>query len=110
MKNSESVRKKEAVWIIIQTHHARSRYVWELYNQNRITKEVYDYCADERLIDLKLIAKWKKQGYESLCCLQCITASNTNFGSMCVCRVPKDQRDSEKIVRCTNCGCTGCSH
>ena len=43
----------------------------------------------EGIADKNLIAKWKKQGYENLCCLRCIQARDTNFGTNCICRVPK---------------------
>ena len=51
--------------------------------------ELYDYCLKENIADKNLIAKWKKQGYENLCCLRCIQSRDTNFGSNCICRVPK---------------------
>ena len=51
--------------------------------------ELYDYCLKERIADANLIAKWKKQGYENLCCLRCIQTRDTNFGTNCICRVPK---------------------
>lgn len=54
-----------------------------------ISRELYDYCLKERIADQNLIAKWRKQGYENLCCLRCIQARDTNFGTNCVCRVPK---------------------
>lgn len=51
--------------------------------------ELYEYCLNENIADKNLIAKWKKQGYENLCCLRCIQARDTNFGTSCICRVPK---------------------
>ena len=51
--------------------------------------ELYDYCLKENIADANLIAKWKKQGYENLCCLRCIQTRDTNFGTNCICRVPK---------------------
>ncbi|VDN09952.1 unnamed protein product [Dibothriocephalus latus] len=59
--------------------------------------------------DANLIAKWKKQGYENLCCLRCIQSRDTNFGTNCVCRVPKSKLEEGKVVECQNCGCRGCS-
>ena len=53
--------------------------------------ELYDYCIKEGFADKNLIAKWKKQGYENLCCLRCIQARDTNFGTNCICRVPKSK-------------------
>lgn len=51
--------------------------------------ELYEYCIREGYADKNLIAKWKKQGYENLCCLRCIQTRDTNFGTNCICRVPK---------------------
>lgn len=53
--------------------------------------ELYDYCIKEGYADQNLIAKWKKQGYENLCCLRCIQTRDTNFGTNCICRVPKSK-------------------
>ena len=50
-----------------------------------------------------------QQGYENLCCLRCIQPRDTNFGTACVCRVPKSKLEEGKIVECVHCGCRGCS-
>lgn len=106
----EGKRKKEALWPIFRIHHQRSRYVYEMYYKYKaISKEVYQYCLDEKIADAELIAKWKKNGYEKLCCLACIQTKDTNFGGTCICRVPVAQRSSSKPVECSNCGCLGCA-
>ena len=71
-----------------------------------------------------LLAKWKKTGYEKLCCLRCIQTrvwrpsymifnSQTYFldqkdmnyqGSTCICRVPKTQVRAGTVVECVHCG------
>lgn len=56
--------------------------------------ELYEYCLENKLADATLIAKWKKQGYENLCCLRCIQSRDTNFGTNCICRVPKSKLDA----------------
>lgn len=77
-----------------------------------------------------LIAKWRKQGYEKLCCLRCIQTNvsilsqirtvvvadlrecdqASNFqGSTCICRIPKAQLKKGQVVECNNCGCRGCA-
>lgn len=58
-------------------------------DQCHLISELYDYCIKEGYADKNLIAKWKKQGYENLCCLRCIQTRDTNFGTNCICRVPK---------------------
>lgn len=70
-----------------------------------------------------LIAKWKKAGYEKLCCLRCIQTKvrivfgvflsanpdlvlqDMNYqGSTCICRVPKAQLRQGTVVECVHCG------
>ncbi|KAG5451897.1 hypothetical protein CRM22_005473 [Opisthorchis felineus] len=106
----EGKRKVEAEWPIFRIHHKRSRFVYDLYYKRKaITKELYDYCIKEKIADGNLIAKWKKQGYENLCCLRCIQSRDTNFGTNCICRVPKAKLEEGKVVECQSCGCRGCS-
>ena len=54
---------------------------------DKIDKEVYEFALREGYADKNLIAKWKKQGYERLCCLRCIQPKDTNYGTTCICRV-----------------------
>lgn len=115
----EGKRKVESLWPIFRLHHQRSRYIFDLfYKRKAISRgivvgfglvvfvlfrdvlmevvnllfsfaELYEYCIKEGYADKNLIAKWKKQGYENLCCLRCIQTRDTNFGTNCICRVPK---------------------
>lgn len=106
----EGKRKNENLWPIFRIHHQRSRYLYEVYYKRRaISKELYDWCVKEGLVDVNLIAKWKKQGYEKLCCLRCIQTRDTDFGSTCICRVPKSKLEEGKVVECISCGCRGCA-
>uniref|UniRef100_A0A0M3HQN8 Protein BUD31 homolog n=1 Tax=Ascaris lumbricoides TaxID=6252 RepID=A0A0M3HQN8_ASCLU len=90
----EGKRRTETLWPIFKIHHQRSRYIYDLfYKREVISKELYQFCLDTKLADAKLIAKWKKQGYENLCCLRCIQTRDTNFGTNCICRVPKSKLD-----------------
>lgn len=107
--SSEGKRKPESIWPILRIHHQMSRYVYEVYNKKQISKEVLEYCINEKIADSKLIAKWKKPGYEKLCCLMCIQQKNHNFGTTCICRVPKDKLDDGKHFECIHCGCGGCA-
>ncbi|KAF1745255.1 hypothetical protein MXB_636 [Myxobolus squamalis] len=103
-------RRNEAMWPIFKLHHQRSRYIYELYHKiNAISKDLYDYCVKESIVDGNLIAKWKKTGYENLCCLRCIQSKETNFGTTCICRVPKGNLEDNRIIECQHCGCRGCS-
>jgi len=106
----EGKRKVEAIWPIFKIHHQRSRYIFDLYFRRKaISKELYDYCLDEGVGDRNFIAKWKKQGYENLCCLRCIQTRDTAFGTNCICRVPKSKLEEGRVVECVHCGCRGCS-
>ncbi|RYP10474.1 hypothetical protein DL764_000657 [Monosporascus ibericus] len=105
-----SAPKHQAQWPIFQIAHQRSRYVYELYYEKEaISRQLYDWLLKNGYADPMLIAKWKKQGYEKLCCLRCIQTKETNFQSTCVCRVPRAQLKDDQDVQCVNCGCRGCS-
>jgi bud site selection protein 31 len=84
----EGKRVLEASWPIFRVHHQRSRYVYEMYRKHEISRELYEWCCREGYADANLIAKWKKQGYERLCCLRCIQTKEHNYGTTCICRVP----------------------
>ena len=123
----------EATWGITRVHHERNRYIFNMhYKERKISRELYEYLVKEGYADANLIAKWRKvcfshtrhtkhenshnhvndhtqQGYERLCCLQCIQKSSSNFGTTCICRVPKDSLPDGKVVECVNCGCHGCA-
>eukprot|EP01053_Blabericola_migrator_P005224 Blabericola_migrator_1__5223@NODE_268_length_10573_cov_173_829050_g224_i0_p8_GENE_NODE_268_length_10573_cov_173_829050_g224_i0NODE_268_length_10573_cov_173_829050_g224_i0_p8_ORF_typecomplete_len245_score27_75G10/PF01125_17/3_2e67Mito_fiss_reg/PF05308_11/6_3CAP_N/PF01213_19/7_3_NODE_268_length_10573_cov_173_829050_g224_i072637997 len=106
----EGKRKCEPLWPIFRIHHQRSRYIYDMfYKRKAISKELYEWCLREKIADKDLIAKWKKSGYERLCCLRCIQADCTAFGSMCICRVPKRDLSEEKLIECVLCGCRGCA-
>lgn len=107
-EDNEYKTKSEVLWPIFRIHHQRSRYIYDMYYEKEaISKEVYDYCLDEKYADRNLIAKWKKSGYEQLCCLKCITL-DTNFNTTCICRVPRKDLPDDKVFECQACGCRGC--
>jgi len=107
---TNNVAKSQATWPIFQIAHQRSRYVYELYYEKEaISKQLYDWLLKNGYADAMLIAKWKKQGYEKLCCLRCIQTKETNFQSTCICRVPKAQMKDEGDIQCASCGCRGCA-
>ncbi|KIO30197.1 hypothetical protein M407DRAFT_242261 [Tulasnella calospora MUT 4182] len=110
-ESHEGKRKTESLWPIMRISHTRSRYIYELYyKREAISKELYEWLLKEGYGDANLIAKWKKQGYEKLCCVRCIQSRDMNYtGSTCICRVPKAQLKEGTVVECTHCGCRGCS-
>lgn len=92
------------------THRTGSRYIYDLYyKRGAISKQLYDWLLKNGYADANLIAKWKKQGYENLCCLRCIQTKETNFNATCICRVPRQQLKEDQEVQCVSCGCRGCS-
>ncbi|XP_057775714.1 protein BUD31 homolog 2 isoform X1 [Salvia miltiorrhiza] len=102
-------RKCEALWPIFKIAHQKSRYIFDLFHRRKeISKELYEFCLDQGYADRNLIAKWKKPGYERLCCLRCMQPRDHNFQTTCVCRVPKHLRE-EKVIECVHCGCNGCA-
>ncbi len=106
----EGKRADELLWPIMRLHHQRSRYIYQMYYEKKeITKEVYQYCLDEKYADAALIAKWKKPGYENLCCLRCTQTVATNNLKTCICRVPRNELDSDTKFECKACGCRGCA-
>ncbi|PFH38291.1 G10 family protein [Besnoitia besnoiti] len=111
MEPHEGKRKCESSWPLFKLHHQRSRYIYDCYYKRKaISKELYEYCLREGYADAKLIAKWKKPGYEKLCCLRCIQASDQNFSTTCICRVPKNSlSDTQQNIQCVHCGCRGCA-
>lgn len=107
---NDNIPKHQAQWPIFQITHQRSRYIYELYYEKEaISKQLYEYLLKNGYADAMLIAKWKKQGYEKLCCLRCVQTKETNFNSTCICRVPKAQLKEGQDVQCVSCGCRGCA-
>ncbi|KAK2498698.1 hypothetical protein MC885_003458 [Smutsia gigantea] len=85
-------------------HHQKTGYIFYLfYKRKAISRELYEYCIKEGYADKNLIAKWKKQGYENLCCLRCIQTQDTDFGTNCTCQVPKSKLEMGRITECTHC-------
>lgn len=113
-----SSRANEELWQILRICHERSRYIYTLfYKRHAISKQLYEWLLREKYADKLLIAKWKKQGYEKLCCMRCIQTSESAHGNSCICRVPRAQLELEaqkagKAVgfqECVHCGCRGCA-
>ena len=104
-ESHEGKRKNESLWQLHQLNHERSRYIFDLQQNNLISKDLLNYLIKTSQCDPQLMAKWKKSGYTNLCCLLCIQSSD--FDTVCICRVPKSQL--EKPIKCVHCGCQGCA-
>ncbi|CAH0481471.1 unnamed protein product [Peronospora belbahrii] len=106
----EGKRQCEALWPVHQINWQRSRYVYDMfYKYHRISREVYDYCVRCKLVDANLIAKWKKPGYERLCSTFAINTKNYNYGTVSICRVPRQQLSEGQMVQEKHSGCRGCA-
>ncbi|KAF6168864.1 hypothetical protein GIB67_042445, partial [Kingdonia uniflora] len=68
---NDGKRKCEALWPIFRIAHQKSYYIYDLYyRREEISKELYEFCLEQGYADRNIIAKWKKPGYERLCCLR----------------------------------------
>lgn len=104
-------RKQESMWPIHQINWQKSRYIYDMfYQHHKISRQVYQYCIDQKLVDAALIAKWKKPGYERLCSTYVINPANYKFGTTSICRVPyKDRNEEQKLAKDPTTGCMGCA-
>ena len=108
--DTTKLRKDELLWPIFRLHHQRTRYVYDMYYvKHEIPRECLDFAVKEGYADAALMAKWKKPGYERLCCLRCVQPKDTTFNTACICRVPKASMEEGKLVECAHCGCRGCA-
>mmetsp|Transcript_14576 Transcript_14576/g.23723 ORF Transcript_14576/g.23723 Transcript_14576/m.23723 type:complete len:224 (-) Transcript_14576:352-1023(-) len=105
----EGVKKAETLWPVHQINWQRSRYVYDMYYKyKKISKKVYDYCIEQKLVDAALIAKWKKRGYEKLCSTYVINPQNYPYGTTSKCRVPVTLEERDPNFRDHTTGCRGC--
>ena len=108
--DTSKLRKDELLWPIFRLHHQRTRYLYDMHYVKRdIDKKLLDWCVKQGYADAGLMSKWKKAGYETLCCVRCVQPRDTNFGTTCVCRVPKKDLEEGKLIECVHCGCRGCA-
>lgn len=70
---------------------------------------MYDYCIKNKIVDAALIAKWKKPGYERLCSTYTINQKNYKFGTVSICRVPKQFLPPGTEIEDPTTGCRGCA-
>jgi len=106
----EGLRKSESQWPVHQINWQKSRYVYDMfYIYKKISREVYDYCIKNKIIDAALIAKWKKPGYERLCSTYVINPRNYKFGTVSICRVPKHCLAPGTVIEDPVTGCRGCA-
>ena len=70
-ESHEGLRKVESGWPVHQLNWQKTRYIYDLYyiHNKRISREVYDYCINNKLID----AIAKRRGQACHVCLNCIS-------------------------------------
>ena len=108
--NHDGTSKNEMMWPIHQINWQRSRYVYDMhFVHNRISRQVLNYCVQQKYADSALIAKWKRPEYARLCCIQAIDRSSTAYGNTSICRVPKQQLGENQFARNPFSGCRGCA-
>ena len=91
-ESHELKRRNQAQWPIFRIEHQQNRYIYELYYKKKvISRELYDWLVEQNYVNVQLVGKWRKAGYERLCCLKCIQPKDTNYGTTCICRVPSNQ-------------------
>ena len=129
----EGKRKVESIWPVHQINWQRTSYVYDMrastaplaprdrspsrpryalsryYKYGKIDKKTLDYCERNKIIDGGLMAKWRKPGYEKLCSTYVINTRNYNFGTVSICRVPKQSLGEDQVVECPTTGCRGCA-
>lgn len=106
----EGLRKNESQWPVHQINWQKTRYIYDMYyTYHRISKELYDYCIINKIVDAALIAKWKKPGYERLCSTYVINPRNYKFGTVSICRVPKHCLAPGTEIEDPMTGCRGCA-
>jgi len=106
----EGLRKNEALWPVHQINWQKSRYVYDMhYKHQKISKELYDWCCKQKIVDAPLAAKWKKPGYERLCSTYNINTRNFNQGTTSICRVPRQSLAQGQTVEDQLTGCRGCA-
>lgn len=115
VESHEGKRIVESAWPVFRLHHQRTRFIWTEFREGRISKDLYEWCClpasrgGPALADAQLVAMWKRRGYENLCCLRCVQPRDTNFGTTCICRVPRRDLSDDRKGECQHCGCHGCS-
>lgn len=106
---ADDKRRNEITWPMHKLHYRKNRYLYEMhYKKREISKQLLDYLIHEKIADGKLISKWRRPGYETVCSLVAITKLNTNYKSVNICRVPLAQRKGQILPNVLT-GCVTCA-
>lgn len=102
-------RRNEITWPMHKLHYQKNRYLYDMHHKYRqISKMLLNYLIEQKIADGKLMAKWRRSGYETVCSLAVITKSNTNFGNVAVCRVRLKDRTAQIMPNALT-GCVSCA-
>ncbi|EIJ87511.1 uncharacterized protein NEPG_00115 [Nematocida parisii ERTm1] len=99
LKDKDTGKRENRQAEVLKITRERTKYLYKLYQQNKITdKELGNYIRKEEC-DMLLIQHWKKaekrEVVKYVCCMLCIRK-----GRRCICR-----KVSGTV--CTNCLCSG---
>jgi len=110
VESTDGKTAKEAQWPIHQINWQKTRYVYDMhFKYGKVSREVLEFCCQQKLIDQALCSQWRKQGYEKLCSTYAINPANFPFGTTSICRVPLDKRPDKQNVKDATTGCRGCA-
>ncbi|NXH06753.1 BUD31 protein, partial [Loxia leucoptera] len=91
MEPHKGKKKLESLWPIFRIHHQKTIMSVTIIFSAKIPSPGFLSWVLHQGGDKNLIAQWKKQGCGNFCCLHCIQTWDSNFGTNCSCRVPKNK-------------------
>lgn len=95
-------------WPVHKLHFEKNRFLHDArYVHKTIDDGLLKYLVKVKVADGALLAKWRKPGYDSVCSMAVLTKSNTNFGTVGICRTPLKDR-SGQIMPNVQTGCVCC--
>jgi bud site selection protein 31 len=95
-------------WPVHKLHYQKNRYLHDArYVHGTISDALLRHLVREKIADGPLLAKWRKPGYDTVCSLAVLTRSNTNFGTVGICRTPLRDRVGQ-IMPNVQTGCVCC--
>ena len=64
-QDASSLRKTEAQWPVHQINYQRTRYLYDMhFKYKKISRELLDWCVQQKLADGPLMQYWRRPGYE----------------------------------------------
>lgn len=95
-------------WPVHKLHFEKNRFLHDArYVHNTIDDRLLKYLVKVKIADGPLLAKWRKPGYDCVCSMAVLTKSNTNFGTVGICRTPLKDRTGQ-IMPNVQTGCVCC--